>query len=45
MAGLEHAWKRMGACRVLWGNLMERDHLETLAEGGRILAIILKEIR
>jgi len=36
MAGLQHAWKRKGAYWVLWGNLMERDHLEAPARGGRI---------
>jgi hypothetical protein len=45
MAGLQHPWKRKGAYRVLRGNLMERDHLEALAGVGRILALILKEIK
>ena len=29
--------ERIGACRVWWGNLGERDHLENLGVDGRII--------
>jgi len=44
MADLQNAWKRKGAYRVLWGNLMERDYLGALAGGGRILALTLRQL-
>ena len=39
-----HMGERIGVCRLWWGNLMERDHLEDQGIDGRIiLRCILRE--
>ena len=36
-----HMGKRRGVCRVLWGNLRERDYLEGLGIDGRIILTLI----
>ena len=35
--------ERRGVCRVWWGNLRERDHLEDSGVDGRTIIIIIRK--